>query len=97
MLRFIKHNLTSMLGIEIYPLISLILFTVFFAFVLLFVWKMSKERITELAASPLDLEQNEATTNYLPNDENTDIKYPPYSDFRFFSNLELGRRWRQFI
>lgn len=63
MLRFIKHNLTNMLGIEIYPLISLILFTVFFAFVLLFVWKMSKERITELAASPLDLEQNEATTN----------------------------------
>lgn len=63
MLRFIKHNLTNMLGIEIYPLFSLVLFTVFFALVLLYVWKMSKERIIELAATPLDLEAtNENTT-----------------------------------
>jgi cbb3-type cytochrome oxidase subunit 3 len=58
MLRFIKHNLTSMLDIEIYPLFSLVLFTIFFALVLLFVWKMSKERIAELSATPLDLEDN---------------------------------------
>ena len=64
MLRFIKHNLTSMLGIEIYPLISLVLFTAFFAIVLLYVWKMSIDRVAELAASPLEFEQNnEATTN----------------------------------
>lgn len=64
MLRFIKHNLTSMLGIEIYPLISLVLFTAFFAIVLLYVWKMSKDRVAELAASPLEFEQNkEVTTN----------------------------------
>ena len=64
MLRFIKHNLTSMLGIEIYPLISLVLFTAFFALVLLYVWKMSKDRVAELAASPLEFEQNnEATSN----------------------------------
>ena len=64
MLRFIKHNLTSMLGIEIYPLISLVLFTAFFAIVLLYVWNMSKDRVAELAASPLEFEQNnEATTN----------------------------------
>jgi cytochrome c oxidase cbb3-type subunit 4 len=58
MLRFIKHNLTSMLGIEIYPLFSLVLFTVFFGLVLLYVWKMSKDRIQELSATPLDLEDN---------------------------------------
>jgi cbb3-type cytochrome oxidase subunit 3 len=63
MLRFIKHNLTSMLDIEIYPLFSLVLFTIFFALVLLYVWKMSKERIQELSATPLDLEDNnEANT-----------------------------------
>lgn len=63
MLRFIKHNLTSMLDIEIYPLFSLVLFTIFFALVLLYVWKMSKERIYELSSTPLDLEDhNEATT-----------------------------------
>ena len=58
MLRFIKHNLTSMLGIEIYPLFSLVLFSVFFGLVLLYVWKMSKDRIQELSATPLDLEDN---------------------------------------
>ena len=58
MLRFIKHNLTSMLDIEIYPLFSLVLFTIFFALVLLYVWKMSKQRIAELSATPLDLEDN---------------------------------------
>lgn len=63
MLRFIKHNLTSMLDIEIYPLFSLVLFTIFFALVLLYVWKMSKERIHELSSTPLDLEDhNEAIT-----------------------------------
>jgi cbb3-type cytochrome oxidase subunit 3 len=63
MLRFIKHNLTSILDIEIYPLFSLVLFTIFFALVLLYVWKMSKERIEELSSTPFDLEDNkEANT-----------------------------------
>jgi cbb3-type cytochrome oxidase subunit 3 len=66
MLRFIKHNLTSMLDIEIYPLFSLVLFTIFFALVLLYVWKMSKERIQELSATPLDFEDN--------NESNTTIQ-----------------------
>ena len=59
MLRFIKHNLTSILDIEIYPLFSLVLFTLFFALVLLYVWKMSKERIEELSSTPFDLEDNQ--------------------------------------
>jgi len=63
MLRFIKHNLTSILDIEIYPLFSLVLFTIFFALVLLFVWKMSKERIEELSSTPLDLEENKDVNN----------------------------------
>jgi cbb3-type cytochrome oxidase subunit 3 len=56
MLRFIKHNLTSMLGIEIYPLFSMVLFTLFFAIVLLYVWKMTKSRVNEMSALPLELE-----------------------------------------
>jgi|LakMenE01Jun11ns_1017448.scaffolds.fasta_scaffold9362063_2 cbb3-type cytochrome oxidase subunit 3 len=56
MLRFIKHNLTSMLGIEIYPLFSLVLFTLFFAIVLLYVWNMTKSRVNEMSALPLELE-----------------------------------------
>jgi hypothetical protein len=58
MLRFIKHNLTGMLGVEIYPLISLIMFTLFFAVMLWYVIKLSKNRVTEMSAMPLDLEEN---------------------------------------
>lgn len=58
MLRFIKHNLTSMINVEIYPLISLIIFTLFFAVMLWYVIKMSKNRVTEMSAMPLDLEES---------------------------------------
>jgi len=61
MLRFIKHNLTGMLGVEIYPLISLIMFTLFFAVMLWYVIKMSKNRVTEMSAMPLDLEESKNT------------------------------------
>jgi cytochrome c oxidase cbb3-type subunit 4 len=61
MLRFIKHNLTGMLHVEIYPLISLIMFTLFFAVMLWYVIKMSNNRVTEMSAMPLDLEENTNT------------------------------------
>ena len=61
MLRFIKHNLTGMLNVEIYPLISLIMFTLFFAVMLWYVIKLSKNRVTEMSAMPLDLEENTNT------------------------------------
>jgi cytochrome c oxidase cbb3-type subunit 4 len=61
MLRFIKHNLTGMLHVEIYPLISLIMFTLFFTVMLWYVIKMSKNRVTEMSAMPLDIEENTNT------------------------------------
>ncbi|MFM6935466.1 MAG: CcoQ/FixQ family Cbb3-type cytochrome c oxidase assembly chaperone [Flavobacteriales bacterium] len=63
MLRFIKHNLTSMLNVEIYPLISLIIFTLFFAVMLWYVIKMSKNRVNEMSAMPLDLDENTNTNH----------------------------------
>ena len=50
-----------MLGVEIYPLISLIMFTLFFAVMLWYVIKMSKNRVTEMSAMPLDLEESKNT------------------------------------
>ncbi|MEY4288119.1 MAG: hypothetical protein RLZZ30_207 [Bacteroidota bacterium] len=47
-----------MLNVEIYPLISLIIFTLFFAVMLWYVIKMSKSRVTEMSAMPLDLEES---------------------------------------
>lgn len=54
MLKFIKGNLENIDGVQIYPLISLLIFFVFF--VVLFVWVMSasKEHIKELSNIPLD-------------------------------------------
>lgn len=54
MLRFIKHNLTTIDGVELYPLISLVIFVLFFVFVLYRVIKMSKESVTELSNIPIE-------------------------------------------
>ena len=65
MLRFIKHNLTSIDGVEIYPLLSLMIFVLFFAVVLTRVIRMSKKEVTELGNIPfLD---NDSDTNRTEN------------------------------
>jgi len=63
MLRFIKHNMTSIEGIDIYPLISLLIFTLFFAIVLTRVIRMSKKEVEELSNIPM--ESGEKTTEEL--------------------------------
>jgi cbb3-type cytochrome oxidase subunit 3 len=54
MLRFIKHNLTSMDNIEIYPMISLLIFVLFFTVMLVFVFRMKKKDVAELSAMPFE-------------------------------------------
>ncbi len=56
MLKFVKHHLESMAGVEIYPIISLVLFFAVFITMLFIVWKMPKENIKELSNLPLDNE-----------------------------------------
>ena len=52
MLKFIKHNLETITGVEIYPIISLSIF--FIVFVSFFIWAMtySKDKIKELSELP---------------------------------------------
>ncbi len=52
MLKFIKHTMDTIGGIEIYPIISLLIFFTFF--VLLFIWVATykKETIKELSNMP---------------------------------------------
>jgi cytochrome c oxidase cbb3-type subunit 4 len=64
MLRFIKHNLTGIDSVEIYPLISLLIFVLFFLGVLAYVIKMKKTRVNELGAMPFD-ETDEVETTKL--------------------------------
>ena len=54
MLKFVKNHMESITGIEIYPLISLIIFFTFF--VVLFWWVITakKKYITTVSNIPLD-------------------------------------------
>ena len=58
-MKFINY-LTSIAGIEIYPLISLFIFVVFFTAIAIYTFKVSKERITEMEHIPLN---NDTNTN----------------------------------
>lgn len=54
MLRFISHNLTEIDGISIFPILSLLIFSLFFAFVITYVIRMSKARVEQVSAIPLE-------------------------------------------
>jgi cytochrome c oxidase cbb3-type subunit IV len=59
MLKFIKGHLTSIGGIEIYPMISFLIFFIFFIGVTWWVFRQDKNLIRELSDIPLDGNQNE--------------------------------------
>jgi len=58
MLKFIKHNLEGIDGVEIYPIISLLLFFLVFITMIVFVFKLPKKSIDEVSQLPLDEETN---------------------------------------
>ena len=54
MLKFIKYHMSSIGGIEVYPLISFIIFFLFFLIVAILVFMESKESITKMSNLPLE-------------------------------------------
>ncbi len=58
MLKFIKHHLESISGVEIYPIVSLLLFFLVFITMVLIVMGMPKKNIEKLSNLPLDNDQN---------------------------------------
>ena len=58
MLKFIKHNLESIDGVEIYPIISLLIFFTVFIAMLVVVLKLPKNSIDEISHLPLDNDNN---------------------------------------
>lgn len=54
MLRYIKHNLSEILGIEIYPIISLLIFVLFFIIVIWRTMRISKAEIQTFSNIPLE-------------------------------------------
>lgn len=62
MLRFIKHNLTGIDGVSIYPVISLLVFVLFFTVMIIAVMRMKKKHIAEMSRVPL-LEDEDVLEN----------------------------------
>lgn len=58
MLRFIKHHLETEIGVAIYGMLSLLIFTLFFTIVLIRIYRMKQETINELSNYPLGLEDS---------------------------------------
>ena len=54
MLKFIKHHVEGIDGVAIYPMISLLIFFIFFAVLTFWVVKAKKEYIEKVSRLPLD-------------------------------------------
>ena len=58
MLKFIKHHMETMEGVAIYPMISLLIFFIFFAVLFWWVFTARKEYIKKVSNLPLDNDNN---------------------------------------
>jgi len=54
MFKYIKQYAESIAGINIYPIISLLIFVLFFVAVLYYVRKMDKNKVNEIRNLPLE-------------------------------------------
>ena len=54
MLKFIKHHMETIGGVEVYPVISFIIFALFFTGLFVYVIRMDKKHIKEVTNIPLD-------------------------------------------
>ena len=59
MLKFIKHHMESIAGIEIYPLVSFFIFFIFFIGLTIYVMSADKKMIDDIANIPLDKNTND--------------------------------------
>jgi len=62
MLKFIKGHMESIDGIEIYPIISLLIFFVFFVVLFLWVISANKNYIEQVSNIPLEVDEEENNT-----------------------------------
>ena len=59
MLKFVKNHMESITGIEIYPIISLLIFFTFFVLLFWWVFSAKKDHIKSLSNLPFDNKQNQ--------------------------------------
>ncbi|MFD2517681.1 CcoQ/FixQ family Cbb3-type cytochrome c oxidase assembly chaperone [Salinimicrobium flavum] len=59
MFKFIKGHMETIAGIEIYPIISLLIFFLFFVMLFLWVFTAKKDYISNMEQIPLDNEKDQ--------------------------------------
>jgi cytochrome c oxidase cbb3-type subunit IV len=59
MLKYVKNHMESITGIEIYPMISLLIFFIFFIILFWWVFTAKKEYIETVSNIPLDNNLNQ--------------------------------------
>lgn len=64
MFKFIKQYAEKMDHANIYPMISLVIFFLFFVVLLYYVKKMDKKNVEAMSNIPLDLTEDSTTQNY---------------------------------
>lgn len=63
MFKFIKQYAETIRGIDVYPIISLFIFLLFFIAVIWYVRKMDKKHVEEISNLPLDLNDENSYAN----------------------------------
>lgn len=61
MIRFVKHYFEGMADVEIYPIISLVLFFTVFITMLIYVLKIPKKSLEKISNLPLEGDENNNT------------------------------------
>ncbi|ULC58905.1 CcoQ/FixQ family Cbb3-type cytochrome c oxidase assembly chaperone [Flaviramulus sp. BrNp1-15] len=59
MLKFVKNHMESITGVEIYPIISLLIFFIFFVVLFWWVFTAKKDYIKKVSNLPLDNQNND--------------------------------------
>jgi cytochrome c oxidase cbb3-type subunit 4 len=63
MFKFIRQYAEKIDHANIYPTLGLLIFVIFFICMIIYVKNMSREDVNELSSLPLDLNDNDRTTN----------------------------------
>lgn len=63
MLKFVKHTMENITGIEIYPILSLLIFFFFFVGLYFWVFTYKKEKINQLSNLPFSGETTDEFLN----------------------------------
>jgi len=58
-MKLIRHHLETITGIEVFPLISFVIFFLFFTGLFIYVYRMDKSKIKEITNIPLDSKETD--------------------------------------